>query len=391
MSGALKSPWKEMDFVIDIQSRKRPFVLESAAGLASMAKCFGLALGVRLQQYAKGRHAPLPKAEYVQQNARRLESWPFSDEEASSNFTDDTILSPSAKSKLDTAIHNLDQLGEADLKGNLDDIYQRYKSNGRITLVQLLSSMKEIFILNEMDLKFDYLTFSKHCSEILIKILTTSVSTMRPVHARFPFDPLLVYEVVYSILCDAAMQQKHQASSRAPILDYVGTVTEQWMQNENACLFKSAQEQTSGHLLTRPVDSLKKTKKSELKSLADETDPDHFMKALGLMSDDAELSKGAFYISKEKSDARMAAYELLNRLRADPDGVSFEAAMETLGHFVILNERDMMSEERAASKQRYVEACRKEGMHPYPPGWKEDVENWMADREKAASEKQTKK
>lgn len=65
---------------------------------------------------------------------------------------------------VDAAIKSLERLKQMDSPSErVTDLYNRFETTGTLTPAQLLFAFKEVFVLDEVDLHFNYLELFRAC------------------------------------------------------------------------------------------------------------------------------------------------------------------------------------------------------------------------------------
>ena len=214
VAGAITKPWRDMEFVIDTQSKKRPFVLIPKDGIASMAKYFGTALGVKLSAYRRGQRPRLPKTETILSKMRTVETdWPLCSE-TSDYFYRENTRAPVDRDLpvVNAAIKGIRYLEKSPSKsGRAEDLIQQYRKSGKMTPSQLVFAFKEAFISDEMDLHFNYIGFLFACAELIGKINLTGGPALRALVGKGKNEELMPYETTYAVLWDAVDRSQDQS------------------------------------------------------------------------------------------------------------------------------------------------------------------------------------
>lgn len=361
---AMQLQWEEMDFVINAQSRKKPFILESNTDGVSMSRCFCLALGVKLHEFAKGKRGrplKLPTDTYINEHGKELENFPVTSGIINCK-ANDLMQKTAGLLKMDVAVRSLDQLQDMNLKGGaLRDIYQQYKANGKLTLVQLSIALTEIFLLEEMNLKFDYLGFYVNCERMLCTILWACEPSLRELRSKTEFDLGIPYDLVSAILSDATGQATSFSVSKTNMLQEIGRAMVMLTKNDGGALHKLAKEQTSGHLLCCPAN------KSKLQSRAMETDeyaadahPTHsireLLQVLGLDSDGTNPADNKFYSSRQTTDVRVEAQEAFAKMIKGGNG-HIEKCIQAFRRYMDTLDAEVNPEQYAKAGKQFDEVC----------------------------------
>lgn len=102
-----------MEFVIAAQSEKHPYVLDSEHGIMTMAKCFGIALGLKSQAFRRGQRPALPRRDFVERNHRGMEvsfPWAMKEDDLFYGQKYDPILPVYNFQVIKAAFENLERL-----------------------------------------------------------------------------------------------------------------------------------------------------------------------------------------------------------------------------------------------------------------------------------------
>ena len=365
-AGTIKSRWEDMEFIIGAQSRERPFVLESDAGTASAAGCFGLALGVKLKNYAKGRRAQLPTLEYIERNSKKVVDYPLLNGTTSYKFAGPAVMGKGVASKIDTAIRSSKELENVDLKDKpVDDIYQRYKNNGKMTLVQLLLALKKVFTLHETDMKFDWLSFSLTCEKMLQSVVTSASPALTGLQLRQPFNFGVAYEIVFAVLSDTADQGKRSKMPKQDVLQQIGQSMEDWITVKGSRFSNLTKAQTSGHSTAISTNNSAKPSKEQggVHESKDDMDEDliEYLRHMGLLAHVPARTEGNFVGTKELSDAQILVHETLQKAKIDSTGFDTQDVIEASKRYSELQWEHMSAAEREVMKKRRDRVMRKFG------------------------------
>ena len=253
--GAVTKPWKDMEFVIDAQSKKRPFVLVPKNGIESMAMYFGNALGIPYAAFANGQRPRLPKKGIINSKIRLLViDWPIVNGIIEYTKWND-MMAPVDRDLpvVNAAIQSINRLEKLESKTEQAvRLVQQYKSTGKLTPSELMLAFKDIFISDEMELHFDNLKFFWTCAE-LWKALHLAGGTMlhQLLDQNFEENVAPLYEMVYLALWDAANQNKTKNGIQSSLLWHIGKLIEAMIEEEGDKCYKLAQAQTSGSLAER--------------------------------------------------------------------------------------------------------------------------------------------
>lgn len=245
-SGALKKKWADMEFVIQTHSTKsRPFVLEPKEGTTSMAKCFGLALGVKLNAFRRGQRPRLPSSAFIEQHVRQLKTeWPL--QRAIDAWQKDQTQG--AALFVAAAIESMKSLAKAEIEsGELKDIRDQYEKSGKLAPHQLLRGFQEVYISHEMDLKFDYVTFFFTCARVLDAVRKNFECCLMEIEKEYHADLSRAHELVYAILWDKLEGPGHGLGHQHSILPDAAKVVEWFIDHEGSKLSDLARAQSSGY------------------------------------------------------------------------------------------------------------------------------------------------
>lgn len=346
-SGAVRSRWEDMDFVIETQAKLRAFVLDSDIASSSKAKRFAVALGQKIASFAKGRSAPLPKPDYVQRNARQLLDLPYMLGTMSFKSSTDSVIGKGGIAKLDMAIGNLKRLENiSDKDSELGEVYQQYSSNGKMTLAHLFRAMKRIFIVDELDLKFDYVSFYVVCDQMIQQVATACAPVLRANQGRYPFKATFPHEIVHAMLCIAEDRKAPVASSKEHILQLAGQVMEKLISSTGNHFLQLAKTQTSGHLISAPKHNAESASKVAQKEPTLDDDLMHISKHVGELPATAETR----FLSKEMSDAQMALYEAKSNISSL---TGLQRYLELSQQFALQAESEMTAEQFKDMSERF--------------------------------------
>lgn len=191
--------WPDMEFVIKTHSKSRAFVLEPNVGTTSMAKCFGVSLGVKLKAFKKGQRPRLPKPAVVEQYARTLSTdWPL--QKAIDAWQEDQTRDiPFVRAAIES-MKSLQRTKTDDQK--IQEIKDQYQKTGKLSPSQLLLAFQEVYRSDEMDLKFDYIGFFFTCARVLDAVRNKVKCCLAELEKEQEADFTWAHELVYAILWD---------------------------------------------------------------------------------------------------------------------------------------------------------------------------------------------
>ena len=256
MSGALTTPWVDMDFLIESQSKKKPFVMKPKQGLSSIPNCFALALGVKFSAFKKGKRPLLPRQEILERDGGRTS--------LESNFPLLITVFPQGNGKdpvsrstwpyVEAAIQSVERLNGMELKDDrLIGLYKVWKNTGKLTPVQLLLGFKESYITDEMALMFDHTSFLLSFSTLVKSISSSCAAGLRKTAQERKTTQLTSPDMVYAILCDAADRSGNSDKLTRSMLFEVGKAMEAMIKEEGAKYTSIARDQTKGHVASSRV------------------------------------------------------------------------------------------------------------------------------------------
>lgn len=307
--GAITKPWTDMEHVIQIQNRVHSFVLE-ADSVTSVAKFFGLSLGMKPQSFRRGQRPPPPNIAFVDRNAKNmLVDWPMVTRVRVSSNDEKINVPQDITPIVQTGVRSIERLRKLGLcSQRLGEIHRQLKKTGKLTTTQLLIGMKETANADETDLNFDYIGFSDDCFNLLrVVIDRCTPDAMLPAAPTTPTDGTMpVYEAVYSILWHAVAGSDSDASIKRSKLYQAGALMENMIQNRGSKHMDLAHEKIEK--LRRPAAALTEDSEASDKRTEDE-DRQLMLYFFGLPSAKVQKS-GVFCSCKEEADARANVIKL---------------------------------------------------------------------------------
>lgn len=221
-----------MDFVIDVRSRTKPFVLIPMDGIASMAKYFGRMFGVKLAAFKGNNRPPLPTLKNLSENMRRMQpDWPLLSEVVHAVKNDTEKSGDRGVAVVNAAIKNLERLKQmASPSQRVTDLHKQYETTGMLSPAQLLYAFKEVFVLDEVDLHFNYLEFFRTCFMLMLHV-----------SQGHDDDTSVTYKVAYSILWDAADCSQATGGVHGSSLHEFGIILEALVEEQGDKWLKDAQ------------------------------------------------------------------------------------------------------------------------------------------------------
>lgn len=250
LAGLLEEPWPDMDFVIQAQSKRRPFVRESSRGVAAMAKYFGMALGAKEASFHYNRRPKPPKSETICDSARNLEEdFPLMSSVERLDPTRGTVADCDS-AVTDAAIRSLGLLAKAGVRGaRIDGLSKQVLHSGKVTPDQLLFGLGEVLILDELDLKFNYVEFYLRCFDVLQAVRMACRYCVERVQRPYVDDwEQSAIDLVYVILWDAADEAEGDFDASWSMLRMAASPFRQLVkQSEGGQYHDRAREQASGH------------------------------------------------------------------------------------------------------------------------------------------------
>ena len=323
-SGGLTKPWPDMEFVIETHSKNRPLILEPDTETANMAKCFGVALGVKGSAYRRGQRPRLPKTSFIQQYGRKLSTeWPL--EKAMEEWDWNGNVSDRGSPFVKAAVKSLESLKKQEQKDHqLRNLCDQYEKIGKVTPSQLLLCFKAVFIEHEMDMKFDYISFFFSCATLLNTIERDLSCCLRTLEIDSGSDFTNAHELVYAILWDAAEGYERPEHHPHCIVFDAGKILEHCIvEKEGAKYSDLARSQTSGYT-TAPQLSCEEKAENQATALTDGVGS--LIQLLGLPSGSMSEVDGAdvFCGSEEDFNDRTAILQdfihILESASAKPEG-----------------------------------------------------------------------
>lgn len=231
--GTITNVWYDMKFVIEEQSMNGPFIRDAHAAPDAMARHFGLAVGVKPTAYAKKKQdmrAQLPRSwRRAFENATHISS--------NSPFLA-TIKSVAGQRKMpqqftiesfdwliESIVHTLARrTGKIPNQKNLSLWSKDSKRHEKYTPIELLSAYKDVAVLDEPHINFDYVTFTMRCLNILNSVRTANIACLRK-GLRLNLDKaeFNAYEMVDEIFWTAALELNKKNPSKDTMLRSAGT------------------------------------------------------------------------------------------------------------------------------------------------------------------------
>lgn len=310
-AGVIKHPWPDMDFFIERQSRSRPFVLESDIGVTSMAKNFGIALGLKSQAFRRQQRPDLPKPAFVKQNSRRVDlDWPLIRVVNPKPSADKIVSKNDHLEVVQNALTCLDKLVKSNcVSERLAGICQKYRKTGKVSSAHLLYALKEALIADEKHLSFDYIGFYDTC----MKLHEEVHSKCNPLGLFSKGNTQVqcrVYESVYAILWDAADRSTSSKPLHGSMLARAAGVIADVVEHKGDQYTKLAGQKVQKML--RPVAGrtrIEKQTRGETNSAEEE-----LLKRFFGISTTESRGAGMFCSCKEEVDARIS----MQRMRTKP-------------------------------------------------------------------------
>lgn len=137
---------------------------------------------------------------------------------------------------VNAAIKSLQRLSKMQSQPErVTELSSQYEKTGKLTPSQLLVAFQEVFVADEVDLHFDYLTFAETCS-MLLNLLGESTAEKG------------TYRTAYSMLWNAADCARVAGDMNRSSLAAAGAAINVIIKDQGDKLLKAAQAQSSGSL-----------------------------------------------------------------------------------------------------------------------------------------------
>ena len=247
--GLVDQKWQDMEFLIDSQSKKRPFMWDSDPRSEAAARHFGISLGIKVSAFSDTLQPAVPRHQTVVQRGRQLdEDFPLMDalfkrgmKRYDATFDQNVIIETVTKSLL-----SLEKTSPNNT--SINELRKQLRSSGKFNAKQLLQGARKVFMAQEMELHFNYVRFYIICralffaiKEVCRKSLPAPGSSGIGDWEKYP------YELSYAALWELADSQRTSTSLKATMMYEIGKVLRALIQKDGDQCVKAALKQQIVH------------------------------------------------------------------------------------------------------------------------------------------------